>query len=289
VKQGFTLIEVIIVMAIISLLAAVTIPTLARMGAFSRDDVNDAARDLYGLMRAARMYASTHRVDTAVVYVLNAEEDSRNSAFGMEYAPQFVADSVAMARRLSLDEVRQYIDETAGPNSEAARHSYVLVDSIEGRMWSLPGNARVRAAIEDVALWMPDPDNPDHAGLTPQDSQLLTGDNRPGLYFVRVFRLDNDNLSVLEPRAVQLERLIDDGWTELETRFPAHVFRPSGELRTSGQPERPQSVVTVGTSPSADVRERFVRPDSVEIPFHELAAVRIVLNHFSGRVVVERE
>jgi len=65
---GFTMTELLVVMSIIVILVAAAIPTFARLGVFSRGDMQNTARELYNLLTAARVYASTYRVDTAVVY-----------------------------------------------------------------------------------------------------------------------------------------------------------------------------------------------------------------------------
>jgi len=66
---GFTLVELLVVIAILALMASVAVPTFARMGFFSRNEMQNAARELYALLRAAKIYAATYRVDTAVVYL----------------------------------------------------------------------------------------------------------------------------------------------------------------------------------------------------------------------------
>jgi len=65
---GFTMTELLVVMSIIVILVAAAIPTFARLGVFSRGDMQNTARELYNLLTAARVYASTYRVNTAVAY-----------------------------------------------------------------------------------------------------------------------------------------------------------------------------------------------------------------------------
>lgn len=67
-RTGWTLIELLVVLAIISLLVAVSVP-VTRM--FTRNDLRDASRTIYTLLRAARMYAATYNVEAAVVYSLD--------------------------------------------------------------------------------------------------------------------------------------------------------------------------------------------------------------------------
>ncbi len=67
-RRGWTLLELLVVIAIIGLLAVISIP-VTRM--FERDDLRAAARTLHTMLRAARMYAMTYNVETAVVYSLD--------------------------------------------------------------------------------------------------------------------------------------------------------------------------------------------------------------------------
>lgn len=65
---GFSLVELLVVLAIIAILMGISIPIL-RM--FSQNDMDRGARSLYTLVRAARVYATTYNVPTAVVYQLD--------------------------------------------------------------------------------------------------------------------------------------------------------------------------------------------------------------------------
>lgn len=64
-RLGFTLVEVLVVLAIVAILGALALPA-ART--FFQGEQERGARELYSLIRAARVYAATYRVNTAVVY-----------------------------------------------------------------------------------------------------------------------------------------------------------------------------------------------------------------------------
>jgi prepilin-type N-terminal cleavage/methylation domain-containing protein len=69
-RQGWSLVELLVVLAIISILGAISIPI---MRSFARDDMRNGARTVYTMLRAARMYAMSFNVETAVVYELDDE------------------------------------------------------------------------------------------------------------------------------------------------------------------------------------------------------------------------
>ena len=62
------MVELLVVIAVIGILIGISIP-ITRM--FTRNDLRDSARTVYTLLRAARVYATTYNVETAVVYALD--------------------------------------------------------------------------------------------------------------------------------------------------------------------------------------------------------------------------
>lgn len=62
---GFSLVELIVVLAVIGILTGISIPVV-RM--FSQNDLQRGVRPLTSMLRAARVYAATYNVNTAVIY-----------------------------------------------------------------------------------------------------------------------------------------------------------------------------------------------------------------------------
>lgn len=77
-ESAMTLVELLVVVTIIALVAAIAVPTFARVGAFQRNSVYKTARQLHGLLYAAKVHAATHRVDTAVAYAYQDKDENNN-------------------------------------------------------------------------------------------------------------------------------------------------------------------------------------------------------------------
>jgi prepilin-type N-terminal cleavage/methylation domain-containing protein len=67
-NEGFTLVELVAVVAIVALLAGVVVPTIIRYRWRRSKDLDNAALILRATLRAARTYAIQHRVRAAVVF-----------------------------------------------------------------------------------------------------------------------------------------------------------------------------------------------------------------------------
>lgn len=295
-KAGFTLVEFIVVMGIIGLLTAISLPSLVRMGAFSQNGVDDSAREVYGTLRAARSHAANERVDTAVVYNLKRVEDSLWGGDPDDPADdQLIADSVGIARKMRPDEIRRWhragrlhelYGELAGLDSPnlndpvqqanevrevLEEEGYILLRGEFGRMKPLDEESAIWA---DVAVLPTDHPNFTLAlEETMEQSQLLamnsTGSrSEQGLQFVRLFTVDEDPENRLAPPVITVILPRDLDWrptgssllanNDLDIYFPAHVFLPSGEIQALEAVSSPRFNVLLGWSPIAPVDKRFL-------------------------------
>ncbi len=93
-REGFTTVELLIVMAIVGLLATLTIPMVLQFAGSPNRSVTQGARDLYTMLRAAKIYATTNNVETAVVYIQAVKSDGETGA------DRNVFDRYAVARWL---------------------------------------------------------------------------------------------------------------------------------------------------------------------------------------------
>ena len=91
--SGFTLVELLIVMAIIVLMTSVTVPAMMGSGMFGGEPTNAGARDLFAQLRAANVHATTKNMDTAVAYGIATDGVIQDSTTGNR-VPQRLSDSL---------------------------------------------------------------------------------------------------------------------------------------------------------------------------------------------------
>ena len=203
-------------------MASVAVPTFARMGFFSRNEMQSTARELYALLRAAKIYAATYRVDTAVVYSdLDPDPDvSHQTPLECLQAAAMMYEHPAF--KLPDDEpVFVPVQDTEGVFDEFQGFTGVILRDPIPRPGPVPDDAAEKAA--------------EKAGL----SQVA-------VYFPRSDSHE-DYMSVFRSQTVPEER-----WLQ------AHVFTPSGRMRNTS-PERFQ--VYIGLKEGEDEEERWVDPE----------------------------
>ena len=81
--KGYTLVELLIVMAIIVLMTGIVVPTLVQSGFFSSDKSRTGARDLFAQLRAATLHARTHNTAAAIAYDVELIQDSLYDGDGL--------------------------------------------------------------------------------------------------------------------------------------------------------------------------------------------------------------
>ena len=95
---GFSLVELIVVLAVIGILTGISIPVV-RM--FSQNDLQRGVRPLTSMLRAARVYAATYNVNTAVIYEIAPFSYKKNAAGSYEITP-FPADDTILGHTVRV-------------------------------------------------------------------------------------------------------------------------------------------------------------------------------------------
>jgi hypothetical protein len=221
-SAGLTLVELLVVLGMIGVISAVVVPIAIRNGWSTASKTAFAARELFTILKAARVYASTYNVETAVAYggVLVEDSELKRDPSINRIVP--VADSVVLARRLKREELIFY---GLGANNTDI---FVPLRSEEGVYRKLPK--------EMVVL----PDLFETTGAAPIESTR-------GLEPVRVY--DVDGGVYFQPRA---DYALPGA---APSSFPAHRFLADGSMRA---PEGVQRFrFRVGARPDAAYKDRF--------------------------------
>ena len=262
-KRGVTLVELLVVLGIIGLLASISIPLVATMAPTPMRTIETASRELFTLLKGARIYATTYNVKTVVSYAITAPHDT------IENKPCPVLDSVALARLMSPEERSRLDVEYALRFIPFGADVYVPVRNNQGRFTPMRGGTCIisQECSDPFEFRVGEGGYLDIRGLTP------------------VLLFDLDSLTVIEPRFVAPVEVAGNplygqlGYNNPARSFPAHVFLPSGgmPLNLSG---RQRAQLSVGLLPSAD-------PDDRQTLDNLPRSVTLSLYQAQGRVKVE--
>ena len=130
-KKGFTLIEIIVVMAIISILASMTIPRLYAGSRSSR--LRGSARRLLVAAQYARNFATSHRAKCRLMidrnnqqYVLAYQKNPQHNPYEFVTLGTSLGKTQSLSKGISFARLR--IQPRRNPNQPAEQVDYVTFD-----------------------------------------------------------------------------------------------------------------------------------------------------------------
>lgn len=236
-EQGLTLVELIVVLAIVAALSALAIPGLARLGAFSNDSLPRASRELFEMLSAARIYATTWNVRTAVVYNLdNYQSPTVNPTNDPVPGTNFTVDSVTnqQVRYISAASMMYALPNSEGRYGDAivaAGSAAGLVNKREDAFVPAAGKEWQWKLFDDeIVLLLMDPISGTKLYDDFSPRYRCSADNMLGLAEVGLYPglpviLDFESL---DNAARNGESATTQG--QYVSHFVAHVFSPDGQL-----------------------------------------------------------
>ncbi|MBI2422499.1 MAG: prepilin-type N-terminal cleavage/methylation domain-containing protein [Candidatus Hydrogenedentes bacterium] len=247
--RGLTLVELLVVMAVVSLLVSLSVAGVASFTSFASDALQRSTRDVFTVLKAARIYASTHSVNTAVVYTL---------------------DRLPATDPMTGNAVREIIAAAVMYRNENTE------DAAYGLYLAAPGEQGEFELLETgvvIPLW----DITAERNGTPY---YFAG----GRDIAGPSCQDLQNLPLLGMAAVQAIVYEDNG--PVARTFAAHVFQPSGRMQFtvcdgSAPPERVEFFVA--PSVTEDLGVRLVNPENTA---SERIYTPIRLYRSTGRVEI---
>jgi prepilin-type N-terminal cleavage/methylation domain-containing protein len=262
-RRAFTLIELIVVVAIIGILSAIAVPTLHKVGILGRNQVDAGAGQLISILKAARTYAGTNSVDTCVAFNTVTKIDSWSN----EECQIF--NGAAIMRRMTRNELEDLTralvanGELAQDKVDEFKASFVGSESAN-RLPFLPvggaENAWRKFPHEVVVGYLRDTATP------AMSTNAYDWREKGGLCPVRAL---DSNLSLLKPSIpfwvdIDPSDASQYNKTYALKRWPAIIFQPTGTCYSPGS-ESARFKLTVCKSPEIKDSERMGQWANVEI------------------------
>jgi len=253
-RRGMTMIELIVVLAVLALMSAIAIPTFARLGYFSRNDLQATARELHSMLKAAKIYAATYRVNTAVAYSVVPVIDSRTGA------TVEIIDAAALVYEFP-EKIRDLTDFQDQSNDLHTDAFVPITASLTGAFF--------RSTKQDTCVLM----------------QGLPGyDLKRTLNTIRIYRVEPQISENNEPRFIAYPVETLPAYRDNRDRFFAHIFKTGGQVVVS-DPSLPERFrMYVGYRPDGNTTERYVDEARTE-----LRVETIELSQNTGRVQLVQE
>ena len=239
-RLGFSLVELLVVIAITVILSAIAVPSFVKYGRMAGSDTEIARRELFSVLRAAKMYALTFRTDTGVAYAVNVKGDSFDGV-----ATQVLDGYITVRRATSAEAdyvVATYFSNANGSLQNAFNNYgsgatksdiYVALADETGRMGTMKEGTCVL---------------PQYFGN--QYRQVDAAADSLGVAGILVVDATLTPILPRQPNSSEppLSYAISGG-------FPAHVFQPSGILRSTTSKAR--VIIEVSPTPDQAIAERY--------------------------------
>lgn len=277
--RGLTLVELLIVIAIIAIMAAVAVPTFARYGFLFGNRLRNTSREVFTLLRSAKTYAINHRVDAGVAYLIQTDPDLTTDSLSGAANP--IIDGMALVRRLTEEEAtlwgfRDRIDDPCFRNGDPC---FVQVGTSDGDFKRFDEQTAVLTDVFEIN------------SQTQQSARMLEP--------IRIFLPDTATPQLLDPCGINDPLCGTNDFCVKDfacfvpsTRdliFPAHIFTPAGTL--IGPSGRERVRMNVGLMPNEDFELRYPNPNAAGFTptVDNQRTIEVQLFRSTGRVKIARD
>lgn len=263
--SGFTMVELLVVLAVVALLASLAIPTLARLGPGSRDEISNTSQTVFSLHKAARIYAATYRVNTAVVYFMDNHVEPRfgEPGFNPEVTTP-ISDTITGARARIIRGAAVYFEM-----ADRCGEFYVPIPRSEGSFIEFAPNAGI--LLQDPTYTQPNDFNFTRARLNGMSLPSSVLRERMGLLTVAAVT-SGDPCAPPSPQ---------NPW--VSQPMLAHKYTQEGFLALEDNLDQERFTIHIGYSPDVAAEERTINPDSLTGP---VQAVPMYLYRSTGRIKI---
>lgn len=284
-KAGFTLVEVMVVLAIVALVSAIAVPGLAKLGAFSRDEFKRTTQDLTSALRYAQTYAKTYNVNTSVVYTMDNWSLAEARALDTLPVGNPIGEDSADPNEVIVNPI---VDSLTGADVRQIEGYAVMYQypgttgELAGKYLPVPGEmGEFRNFPFGMAILLQSP----HVEDIDKVTDPLKPRYRP--FYEEFFRSNfRSDATINQTWLLGMSRItaalgVQAGLSEAELKqfdpssesnyyhesFLAHVFKPSARLSTSSTTER--FTIHVAPSPGRPLEERLVQPENPGLDYQD--------------------
>lgn len=211
---GFSLVELLVVLAVIGIIGGISIP-IVRM--FSQNDLQRGVRELHTVLRAARVYAATYNVNTAVIYQLNTGVMDDTVRRQTVRCLQAAAVVYQLPADMGLHKGKYVPVPKFGAEFRPFPQGHaVLLDTVPDQTGGPPG-LPVYARMEGGEFYVG------------ENAETVNIQNSLGMTSVPVY------LGHISPDARDWEAEYDE---TASVRYLGHVFNSAGQLSSGGEAQR---------------------------------------------------
>jgi prepilin-type N-terminal cleavage/methylation domain-containing protein len=223
-SRGMSMVEILAVLTIVGILSAIAAPAFWKMGMFSTDKVSGSARELYALMRAAKVYAAANGCEAGLAYGAPVKPIDPMDDTKVDVIPVMDVEIGALRRLMNTVFMVRALTDREKASLGKTGNWYVPLQN---------PNGNIEPMLKNTCVYL---------DVQPYNPMILAAPSEFGLSAIQVCELDGLPMFEWQPGVPA-------------KMFEAHVFKPSGMMKTTAAKQRFR--VYVGLDPDQNPSQRF--------------------------------